>query len=227
MYMKALVQEKELAIKLRKKGFSYKEIMKEVPVAKSSLSAWLKDTPLTSDEKSVLKNRLNSNISRGRIKAAAANHLNRLAREKIRLPLIKNEFIEFVSEPLFQLGIGLYWSEGAKNSGTVMFVNSDVEMVKVMLAWFERYTEYNRSMLRYRLYIHKPYANENCEEKWAKSLSVPIANFTKTSYKPTNKGVKYRKNYQGCMRVEVPRSTHLLHRLKIWTSLLVEYHIKQ
>lgn len=225
--MKALVQEKERAIELRKKGLSYKDIQKEVKVAKSSLSLWLKDTPLTQKEKAALKNRLDSNISRGRIKASASNRAKRLEREKARLPLIQKEFISFSSETLFHLGVGLYWAEGAKNSGTVMFINTDVEMVRVILSWIERYTEYNRSMLRYRLYIHKPYAHENCEGKWAEALHVSLTNFTKTSYKPTNKGVKYRKNYQGCMRVEVPKSTHLLHKLKIWTDLMVEYHIKQ
>ena len=36
--MKLRVQEKEKAIKLRKSGYSYKDILKEVKVAKSSLS---------------------------------------------------------------------------------------------------------------------------------------------------------------------------------------------
>jgi orotate phosphoribosyltransferase-like protein len=52
--MKKLVQEKEKAVELRRKGLSYKEILKQVPVAKSSLSLWLKDLPLTKDEKTVI-----------------------------------------------------------------------------------------------------------------------------------------------------------------------------
>ena len=225
--MKALVHEKERAIQLRRKGYSYNEILAEVKVAKSSLSLWLKDTPLTRDEKSFLKNRLDANISRGRIKASAANHTNRLAKKREMIPLIRNEFINFIDEPLFQLGLGLYWAEGAKSSGSVMFVNSDVEMVKIFLSWIEKYTNYDRSMLRYRLYIHKPYAHENCEIKWSESLCVSLNNFTKTSFKPTNKGVKIRKNYIGCLRVEVPKSSYLLFKMKIWTDLMVEYHIKQ
>ena len=51
--MKPLVHFKTKAIALRKKGYSYKEIMAEVPVAKSSISLWLKDTPLTKSEKAV------------------------------------------------------------------------------------------------------------------------------------------------------------------------------
>ena len=225
--MKALVQEKQKAIELRKKGYSYKDIMAEVHVAKSSVSLWLKDTPLTKSEKNALKKRLDSNITRGRIKAATTHHLNRLERERNRLPEIKEIFNRFKNDPLFQLGIGLYWAEGAKNSGGTMFTNSDEKMFTVMLHWFEKFTSYSRLDLRYRLYVHKPYAHEGCEQWWAEKLQVPLSNFTKTSYKPTSKGIKTRQNYKGCLRIEVPKSSILLHSLKVWTGLLVEYHNKQ
>ncbi len=225
--MKSLVHEKARAIELRRKGYSYKEIMAEVPVAKSSISLWLRDTPLTVDEKAVLKSRTDINISRGRIKAAAAIRNNRLERERLRLPEVIKTFHQFKNETLFQLGIGLYWAEGAKNSGSTMFTNSDEKMIIIIIQWLEKYTLYRRTGLRYRLYIHKPYAHENCELWWAKKLSVPLSTFTKTSFKPTSKGIKIRQNYKGCLRIEVPKSSILLHSLKIWTDLLVEYHKKQ
>jgi hypothetical protein len=225
--MKALVHHKGQAIALRKKGLSYNDILKQVPVARSSLSLWLKDLPLTKNEKLVLRDRLDKNISRGRIKAASVLRSNRLQREKDLLPIAQAEFEKYACDPLFQLGIGLYWAEGAKSSGGVMFTNSDIEMVEVMLKWFENFTTYTRNSLRYRLYIHKPYAHENCEQQWADGLQVPRSAFTPTSYKPTSKGIKIRANYIGCMRVEVPKSSKLLFTLKIWTNLLVEYHKKQ
>lgn len=225
--MKALVHKKEKAIALRKKGYSYKEILDELPVAKSSLSLWLKDTPLTPTEKVVLKNRTDSNISRGRIKAAAAARNNRLERERTRLPEIVGLFEKNKDNALFQLGIGLYWAEGAKSSGSVLFVNSDASMVGIILKWIETFTEYTRLDLRYRLYVHKPYAHEECDKWWATKLQVPLTQFTAISYKPTSKGIKIRENYKGCMRVEVPKSTVLLHSLKVWTNLLVEYHNKK
>jgi hypothetical protein len=225
--MKALVQKKEIATKLRRQGLSYAEIIKEVKVAKSTLSLWLKDTPLTFNEKAVLKNRLNGNISRGRIKASAALRDRRLKREKETALVAREEFNSFSDDPLFHFGVALYWAEGAKNSGTVMFINSDIEMIKVMLSWVEKYTHYSRFDLRYRLYIHKVYENEGCEAIWAKALGISINNFTKTSYKPSNKGVKQKFNYQGCIRVELPKSTALLLKMKIWTNLMVEYHVKQ
>lgn len=225
--MRKLVQERAKAISLRKQGLTYNEILRQVPVAKSSLSLWLNDLPLTKLEKHLLSKRKDSNTNKGRIRAAAAHHQNRLAREKERVPSIIEFFNKHEKEPLFHLGVGLYWAEGAKNSGGVMFTNSDEKMIQVMIEWFERYTEYSRLDLRYRLYIHKPYAHENCERWWSEKLLVPLTSFTKTSFKPTSKGIKIRQNYKGCLRIEVPRSTVLLHKIKIWTDLIVVHHHKQ
>ncbi len=42
---KSYQKNKNIAIKLRKKGYSYNLILKEVRVAKSTLSIWLRDIP--------------------------------------------------------------------------------------------------------------------------------------------------------------------------------------
>ncbi len=42
---------KEKAIELRRKGFSYSEILKEILVAKSTLSIWLKEVGLSISQK--------------------------------------------------------------------------------------------------------------------------------------------------------------------------------
>ncbi|MDO8492325.1 MAG: hypothetical protein Q7S34_01635 [bacterium] len=41
------LKEKEIAIKLRREGKSYREILEQIPVAKSSLSLWLRDVGLS------------------------------------------------------------------------------------------------------------------------------------------------------------------------------------
>lgn len=225
--MKALVQEKERAIALRKKGYSYKDIMREVKVAKSSISLWLKDLPLTADEKHYLRRRLDSNISRGRMKAATANHDNKLKRDKQIMLDAQEEFQKFSHDPLFHTGISLYWGEGAKRSNMFMFTNSDADMVNVMLLWIEKFTQYKRDELGYRLYTHKPYAHLEYEKVWAAKLRVPLTQFKKTIIKPTSLGYKKRPGYEGCLRLEVPRSTFLFLKLSGWTKALIEYHSKK
>ncbi len=225
--MKELVQEKKRAVLLRRKGYSYNDILKEVKVAKSSLSLWLKDLPLTRAEKSYLRTRLDKNISRGRIKAAAAHHANKMQRDQKTIQIAKQEFQSFREDPLFQTGIGLYWAEGAKRSTTFQFTNSDSDMVEVILAWLEKYTQYKRQDIGFRLFLHNAYAHESCEEKWAKNLSIKIEQFKKTVYKPSAYRYKTRPGYEGCLRIEVPRSGRLLLKMKTWISALaLEYKQK-
>jgi hypothetical protein len=225
--VKALVQEKERAIEMRKKGYSYKEIMAEVKVAKSSLSLWLKDLPLTEYEKKALKQRRHSNISRGRIKLAGILRSRRLAKEAVWLNEAKVTFQNFKSDPFFHTGIALYWAEGTKRCNQLLFINSDPEMIECIVCWLETFLGYSRQELRYRLFIHKPYAHENLERFWMSVLGTSAAQQTKTIYKPTNYGVKKRPNYKGCLRIEVPKSKELLCKMKFWQSMQVEYWRKR
>jgi len=223
--MKAKSDEKAKAIELRKQGLTYKEILAELPVAKSSLSLWFKDLPLSSVEKQVLKKRKNSNISRGRMSAAASNRKHKLARDTVYRAEAKIEFVQHCQNPLFHTGIALYWAEGAKRNAMFHFMNSDEAMIDVFLKWLESFTEYTRHDIGYRLYLHEPFRHDNWEQWWQKKLGVSGALFKKTIIKPSGVGVKKHPNYKGCLRIEVPRSVHLLVKMKLWINLLVaDYH---
>lgn len=225
--MKALVQEKERAIELRKKGMSYRDILQEIKVAKSSLSLWLKDLPLTKSEKYALKKRKNGNISHGRIKAAGILSRRRLDREAVWLKEARQMFAENYTSGLFHTGISLYWAEGAKRSTQWSFINSDEEMNNVMLLWLESFPKIRRDSLRFRLYSHKLYAHENCELWWQKKLNISSTQFSRTIYKPSGKGIKKRPQYKGCLRFEVPKSKGLLMKMKFFQSMLVDSYGKQ
>ena len=225
--MKSKLEEKQQVIKLRKLGYTYNEILAEVPVARSSVSLWCKDLPLNKEEQEILRQRKDSNISKGRVRAAVSNKRNRLVREEQYLSEAKIVFQTHQNNQLFHTGIALYWAEGAKRNDQWHFMNSDFEMIEVMLKWLEEFTEYKRSDIGFRLYVHDPYKHENWEVWWQKKLRVRQSQFKKTIIKPTQLGVKKRPNYKGCLRVEVPRSSRLLIQMKFWTNMLVEYHKDQ
>src|SRR3989338_5944404 len=102
--MRSMVQERARAIALRKQGYSYSDILKEVPVSKSSISIWLQDLKLTDQEKKSLKNRRESNISLGRIRAGAVLRQNRLERERLLFLTAKEEFKTWADDPFFHVG---------------------------------------------------------------------------------------------------------------------------
>lgn len=224
--MKSKVQEKEKAIELRKKGYSYNEILHEVAVAKSSLSLWLKDLPLTQSEKEYLHTRKGGNISRGRIKVATILHEKRLKRDEIVRKEATDEYERYKKDELFKIGVALYWAEGAKRNTYFAFSNSDYKMMRVMVSWIEKIHEVKRNNLHVYLYIHKPYAHENCEGFWSEKLSIPLTCFRKTTYKPTNKQVKKRPQYKGCLRIVVPKSSTLLKKMKVWQNMLAKEYMR-
>ena len=49
------LEEKQLALRLRQKGYSYSEIKKKVPVSKDTLSRWCRDVILDCDQLETLR----------------------------------------------------------------------------------------------------------------------------------------------------------------------------
>ena len=221
--MRALVREKELAVSLRKRGYSYRDILKSVPVAKSTLSEWLKDAPLTRVEKTALKRRRDSNITRGRIRAAAALTALRLEREHALLVEARAEYGRFIADQWFRTGIALYWAEGTKRHGGFAFTNSDVDMMHYMVTWIKKFLHLPRVEMKARLYIHKPYAHENLERYWSARLGIPMKNFRKTIYKPTSLLIKKRPEYKGCLKIFADKVSLRLKML-FWQNMLIEEH---
>lgn len=224
--MRPKVQEIQKAIALRRKGLSYRDILSQVSLAKSTVSNYLKDLPLTESEKKYLKSRRDSNISRGRIKAATSNHMRRIVRDGFLFEEARKEFQAMSEDPLFHVGIALYWAEGAKRNSIFAFTNSDPDMMVLMITWVERFLSVSRTDVRARLYTHKPFAHENNEQYWSNVTGVPFRNFRKTIYKPTGLLVKKRPNYRGCVRIELSRVVYL-RKLLFWQKMLIEHYAKE
>ena len=221
--MHKLVQEKNIATDLRKKGYSYNDILKTVLVSKSTLSNWLKDFPLTSDEKRLLKDRVDKNISLGRIRSGAVLRSHRIERDKVIFYESKKEFNSFVQDPFFQVGLALYWAEGSKRSNYWGFANSDSSMIRLMIKWTEKFLMVDRDQLGVRLYTHKPFAGENFELYWSQQIGIPVEKFKKTVYKSTGLLVKKRPNYNGCLRIHLGKVSYF-KKMVFWQKMLVGYY---
>ena len=66
--MKSKIEEKNKAIELRKQGLSYREILEQIPVAKSSLSLWLKSVKLAESQKQRLTEKKLASARKGALK---------------------------------------------------------------------------------------------------------------------------------------------------------------
>ncbi|MEX2368903.1 MAG: hypothetical protein WD552_00730 [Candidatus Paceibacterota bacterium] len=135
----------------------------------------------------------------------------------------KETFNKFIKDPLFGIELALYWAEGAKKNDRVSFMNSDPEMVKIIVDWYQKVLATKKEDMHLRLYIHKPYKDENCEEYWADKLDFLLSQFKKTVYKPTPHSVKKNPDYKGCLRLSISGIQNL-RKVLAWQKLFIKYY---
>src|SRR3989338_3599097 len=134
--MQEKIAEKQKAIELRKQGFSYREILEKIPVAKSSLSLWLKSVKLAESQTQRLTEKKIASALRGAMKRKEDRIvLTKQIKDKARVEVGK-----LSNRGLWLIGIALYWAEGSKekeyNRGSrIIFSNSDPYMIKLFLKW--------------------------------------------------------------------------------------------
>lgn len=171
--------EKQKAITLRKSGRSVKEIAKEIGVAKSSVSIWvrnivisrgqlqfLREKGFTSEliEKRRKKRLFNEEVKRNIIMSEAGNDIKKISENDLRL-----------------IGLCLYWGEGGKTrQGSVRLSNSDPAVIKVMMRFFREICMVREEKFRGHIHIHSHLDVKRAEEYWSSVSNIPTKQFYKT-----------------------------------------------
>lgn len=212
-------QEKIIAIKLRKAGFSYLKIFKKVRVSKSTLSRWLRDIELTTKQREkLLKGR-----EKSRCAGAKAQQIKRIKRTEEIMIAGKKEFYLLIKNPLFLSGLSLYWAEGDKNrSEKVKFTNSDETMIILMMNWFRKICNVPEEKFRISLHTHDLYSNPSVKHYWAKITNVSKKQFHKIYVKKST--LRQRKNvlYNGTCAITI-NNKNLFRKIMGWRLGLLDY----
>lgn len=204
------------AVKLRKKGLSYGEIRKDMNIPKSTLSLWLKNIPLTLEQRKHLYTKKVWALERGprSQKERRTQEIAKIiekAEKEIQLPLSL--------EAYRLIGAALYWAEGKKTKHFAV-TNSDPYFIVFMVKWFEKIFKVSPNCLKARLNIY-PQQNElEIKHFWSRLTGIPFENFGKSYIKPRNKGYKRNNLYFGTMEVRVPKGTDLRHRVFGWIKAI-------
>ncbi len=198
---------KHQAIALRSEGKTLSEIQVSIgQIPKSTLSTWLKGIELTDDQRSRIRILATHAGSAGRQKGAWVNQQKRILRLAELEKIATSEYSSHLSNKLFAPGLALYMAEGTKKTEAFVFMNSDIRLVELMILWTNQIGGIKKESLKFRLYIHELYKQENCEDFWIERLHINKTQLQKTIYKPTGRAYKKNPNYKGCLRLEVPGS---------------------
>lgn len=121
-----------------------------------------------------------------------------------------------IHDPLWLLGLALYWGEGAKRSNQVHLANSDVRVVRVFILWLQGLGIDPTSDLSVQLHVHAGQDAQAMKSWWSAQTGIPIHDFIKPFVKPEGTGHRTNHLYYGTVRISVRRSTDLFHRIMGW-----------
>lgn len=188
---------KEEARQLRRKHYSYTDIVKRLNVPKSTLHEWIKNIERPWQ---FLPQNQEENLARMRVLAASAlkrRRLERLSKITLRVDRVVNKYaaksVGF-SESMLAM---LYWAEGSKGRGSLRFANTDPSLVLLFLTLLRECYSIDESKLRVRLHLHYYHLIRKTRKYWSSLLRIPESQFGKIYIKKRSKTRKFRKNFAG------------------------------
>lgn len=217
--------EKEKAISLRREGKTYSEIMKVVPVAKSTISLWLREVGLSKKQ----KQNITAKRIAGQRKGADARRSNRIKIQSEIISKAKSEIGNLSKKDLFLIGVVLYWAEGSKekewNPGQKLaFSNMDSRIIQLFLRWLVEIAKVPKDMIGFEISIHETHKSRVPEviDYWAKITRFQRSCFNKVYFKTAKIKKTNRHNigdtYFGLLRVTVKNSSTLVRKIAGWSD---------
>lgn len=185
------IEERDQAIALRKKGLAINEISKQLHVAKSSVSTWVRHIIISPKQYDTLLQR--SHTTKAIEKRRHSRLLNEETKRNIIISEAQNQITKISDKELWLMGVMLYWAEGGKTQRMVRFSNGDPEMIQIMMEFFRRVCVVPEPKFRGYIHIHPHLNIERAEQYWSEIAKIPKNQFFKT-YSKQNKSSKNKKD---------------------------------
>jgi transposase-like protein len=216
---------RETAVAMRLEGSSYREITDVLGVSKSSLSLWLRDVPITEEQREALHLRKVQGAER-RVVAIRAHHL--AARQRT-VDQARAQIQQLAESELFVAGVIAYWAEGTKAkpwrpTTLVCFMNSDPGLILLFIRWLQL-LGVGLDSLKFRISIHESADVPAATEFWSNVIGVTANRFQRPTLKRHNpKSVRRNvgDTYHGCLVITVGKSSRLYRRIAGWFEGLVQ-----
>jgi hypothetical protein len=184
------VAEQEQARELRAGGLTLLEIARELGVAKSSVSLWVRGVEFMPGPR-VRARRCGPNALQRR-KQAEIDSLIAEGRERIGV---------MSDRDLLVAGAALYAGEGSKADGPVVFANSDPRMMAFFCAWLRRFFDVDESRLRVTVYLHQGLDIDAAVAHWTTVTGIAPSQFNKPYRAIPDPAIRRNKHEFGCAYV--------------------------
>jgi len=214
------IEEKALALKLRRRGLSYSEIQKLVKVSKDTLSRWCRDIILSPEQIERLRKRKLKGSERGRIIGAKKLQEKRLREIELLNLSGRKDIGDLSKRDRFLIGVSLYAAEGVKSDHNVEFSNSDPRMISFMMKWFREFCDISKDRFRGAIWIHDNLDKHKAVKYWSKLTKIPVNQFHKTYVvrnKENSRKVRKKRNEFGVFSIRVS-SAKTQRKIMGWVS---------
>ena len=189
--------ERQEAIRLRKEGKSLNEIASAINVSKASVSCWVKDVPLSAEQRAWLFEKQQRLCQGNELKSKKCLESRILAMESgVKKAKEKN--------PLHMAGCFLYWGEGAKCGNRIKFCNTDADMMKLFVKFLKEslMVKIDFITISINVYLNNGLTLKNITDYWLNKLDLPITTLRKSVVnnipKSSSKKSKIRHPYGVC-----------------------------
>jgi transcriptional regulator with XRE-family HTH domain len=169
-------EEQRQARELRAQGWSIKEIERSLGVSRSSVSYWVRDVPLTAEQRRALASRIRTGpLVAGERKAAAARAV-RWAHQQEGRRLARDRGGSYAA------GCMLYWAEGAKRRNSARVTNSDPSLLAFFARFLRQHFGVSDSAMRVscNLFADHLERQTEIEEFWLAQLELPRSSLCKS-----------------------------------------------
>lgn len=213
IYTMSRIVDREKAIALRLRGYSYSQIKEKIGVSKSTLHYWLAEHPLTDAQMRKVRDTNALRIEKFR-ETFRQKKLQRLANTRAQAVL---EIKSLTKREFLLAGFFLYWAEGMKvDRKTVLLANTDPAMLRFFISWLTL-LGITREQLRARLHVYSDMDPQKYIERWAYELHLPKSIFRNTYVKDS--AINKRKNYKG--RFGLGTCTVWVHNRELYEKIMM------
>jgi hypothetical protein len=186
-------RERLEARRLRRLGWSVKEIERHLHVSRSSVSLWVRDVPLNEEQIAELHRR--SATSPGQLAGSAANAA--LARERRLSYQLEGRARVVRGDPLHLAGCMLFWAEADKHRNAVRLANSDPDLLRLFVTFLRSCYDADvaRIAVSCNLFADHLERQREIEQFWLWTLGLPQSCLRKSIVNTYSKySQKKRKN---------------------------------
>ncbi|KKQ40622.1 MAG: hypothetical protein US58_C0015G0015 [Candidatus Magasanikbacteria bacterium GW2011_GWA2_37_8] len=198
------VQLKKKAIILRKKGFTYPMIEKELFVPRATLSNWLSGLMLSDEVNTRLLDRKKNNLIKIRGLAVDAQKIRREQNFKNIKDKIEIDFknFDFSKNALELLLAMLYLGEGFKKTRShIGLGNSDPKIALMFVKFLRSIYKVEDYRLRCALHLRMDHNAEKEKAFWSDYLGISKKYFQKPQFDKRTEGKKTWEGYHGVCSV--------------------------